>query len=81
MAAGLVCQFAMNNFNFKFQYGWAHWSLVRAHLRRRIYGQSESNTMEGRSLAAHYVAKLHFPRGGVSMRGKKAGRDGGSDTI
>jgi hypothetical protein len=54
---------------------------VWAYLPRRIYGRSESITREGRSLAAYYVASVHFPGGGVSLSGKEDGRDGGSHTI
>jgi hypothetical protein len=32
-----------------------------------------------RSLAKRYVDKLHLPGGGVSLGGKEAGRDGGSE--
>jgi hypothetical protein len=51
------------------------------YLRRRIYGQWGSSTMEWRSVAPKYVAKLHLPGGGVRMSCKEGGRDGGSDTI
>jgi hypothetical protein len=54
---------------------------VRAYLRRRIYGQSGSQTTKGHSLAANYVALLHLAGGGVPLSGKEVGRDGRSDTI
>jgi hypothetical protein len=60
---------------------WGDVRRVRAYLRRWIYGQSGSDTMEGRSLATNYVAKLHLPGGGVRLSGKEVGRDGISDTI
>jgi hypothetical protein len=37
--------------------------------------------MAGRSLANRCVVKIHLPEGEVSLGGKEAGRDGGSDTI
>jgi hypothetical protein len=57
---------------------WRDVRRVRAYLRRRIYGQSGSITMEGRSLAPNHIAMLYLPWGGVRRSGKDASRDGGT---
>jgi hypothetical protein len=46
-----------------------------------LVAEQHQATRVGRSLRSRYVDKLHLPGGGVSLGGKEAGRDGGSDTI